>query len=222
MSACASACDPAAQVTLPVVIKVYDWNRLNNNELVGEVRVPPEELSGVLRSGTEDKREWPILDAKGNQVRGHDKQPAVIVLKLRDAAGQAAPPVVSLAGAAAVKGPGRVEMTIVHGLHLPKADAMGRIDAYCEAKFGEEVVGKTETVKNDFSPHWNTAMTLDVADKTKVGHGRRHGVMCSQRSRGRGVLASVPGARAVRRGGKQRIGKGDRQTDTGKVVAGGD
>ena len=66
------------------------------------------------------------------------------------------------------------------------------------------MVGKTETVKNVFSPHWNTAVTLDVADKTKVGHGRRHWVM--SRKEVEAVACSPPSPGLGRYGGEASRG----------------
>ena len=63
--------------------------------------------------------------------------------------------------------PGRVEVTIVRGLHFPKTDAMGKIDAYCEGNFGKQEI-KTDVIKSNFSPNWNTPTVLEVDDVSKV------------------------------------------------------
>ena len=180
----------AAQVAHPIVIGLWDWNRLNTNELVGEVRVLPDQLAGVLRNevGWQEEREWPVIDPKGakekTQVRGHDNELAVLVLKmrvmeatpeqLRAAAAAHEPTKLGAASQSAVpppppvKGPGKLEVTIVQGLHLPKTDTIGSIDAYCELSFGEQGV-KTDVIKNDLSPHWSKTTTLNVEDKSRVG-----------------------------------------------------
>jgi hypothetical protein len=150
----------------PLQIVVMDWDMVGKDDKVGGIEVSEEWLWDVMRGriGWEEEKERQVTGEDKKAVVGHDKQAAVVTVKLRLLEAEQAESAVEFDAEAT--GPRRLEVTVVRGRHLPKMDSIGTIDAYCDVQFaGSEY--RTGTRKNTYSPDWDEKFVFDVAEVTE-------------------------------------------------------
>ena len=174
-----------SQVKKPLSITLFDWNAVGKNDKVGQVLLGPERISNLLVNGFgwQEEKDFNIVNDSGKEVIGNDSSKSIITLKVRileptpqqlqqyvDAGVvpsaavstvQPTPPKVP------TKAPGRLELTILRGRHMPKMDMLQSIDTFCTVDFAGQTF-KTEVRKNTYSPDWNAVDVFRIDDMSQV------------------------------------------------------
>ena len=140
---------------------LLDWERVGRNRHIGDAIIESNEILRILQKGVGSIEQKTVqLKSNNKPIIGNDKQEAEVYVELSVLQGEEEGAVEADPEA---KGARRVEVTILNAQHLPKMDAFGSIDPYCDVEFGGTVF-KTSVKKNTYSPTWDEVLTFDVED----------------------------------------------------------
>jgi hypothetical protein len=161
----------------PIVVSVFDWNAMGQNDLVGTIEITPDHVWDILQRDLHDEEtlELRIIGETGREVTGFDQGRATIYFKVKVTDPSQDAPRLSTSSSRRqsqarddrAEGPRRIELTLIRGQHLPKLDTLGSIDPFCEIRFGQQVYTSNH-VKGSYTPVWNEPFMLYLHDVSKV------------------------------------------------------
>lgn len=148
------------------IVSVWDWDTASADDEIGSVKISAQRISDLFRAnlGSMADHTFTVM-SEGKPVIGHSKSKCEMILKVRVCEVPLAFP--ALIPQPGVKGPRRLEVTMVKVASCPKMDGLlGKCDPYAKLMF-QDVEYKTTVVKNTYDAEWMDTFNFDVDDACK-------------------------------------------------------